>query len=211
LGSELTCFLFRDFEQELNRHEMNHTMKKTKHLIGILLAAAFLAAGCASPRSMADALAKCDYAVESVRDVRLAGRPLEGQTANLASLPGIALALMRKDLPLEGRVNLKITNPNATRIALNSFKYLIEVQGKPLFEGTAEENVRLGTGESAVVPLTFKANLFGATEEKGVENVLSELFTAKSDGFLALKIKPSVKIGNQNIYYPGYITVNFKL
>ncbi|MFD1770614.1 hypothetical protein [Sphingobacterium suaedae] len=174
-----------------------------------------LLGGCAINKNQVEALAKCDYTVESLQDVRLAGRDLNSYTGadgvNLSSLPGIAVAMLRKDLPLEAQVNMKVSNPTTTKTAINSFKYLIEIDGKPLFEGTVNQNLRLNTGESAVVPLTFKANIFGTAKEKGLDKVLNDIFTREGEGFLVLKIKPSIKIGNSNIFYPGYITVDRNL
>jgi len=194
--------------------EMDSNRMTTKKMSGMLFAL-LLVAGCSSQRAQVDALGQCDYAVESVRDVRLGGRAVENLVGadgmNLTALSGIALALLRKDLPLEARVDMRIANPNTTKAAINSFKYLIEMQGKPLFEGTVEEDIRLEKGESTVVPLTFRANIFEATQEQGMEHVLNEIFTKKTDGFLVLKIKPSIKIAGQNIYYPGYITVDRNL
>ena len=178
-------------------------------LVGLLLT------GCAINKNQIDALSKFNYTVESLQDVRLAGRNMDSFTGkdgvNISALPGIAVAMLRQDLPLEARINMKVSNPTTTTTKINSFKYLIEIQGKPMFEGTVDENLLLSTGESTVVPLTFKANIFGTAKEEGIENVLNELFTRKGEGFLVLKIKPSIKIGNSNIYYPGYITVDRNL
>ena len=190
-------------------------MKRRNLFLICIALLAICVGGCAVSKNNIDALAKCDYTVESLQDVRLAGRAVssytQGNSVNIASLPAVALAMLRKDLPLEARVNMKISNPTASRTSINSFKYLIEIQGKPLFEGDVNQNVQLATGESTVVPLTFKANIFGATQEKGLENVLNEIFTREGEGFLVLKIKPSMRIGNSNIYYPGYITVDRNL
>jgi|SRR5690606_22854667 len=181
----------------------------------VAVLAVFILGGCAINRNQVEALAKCDYTVESLQDVRLAGRVIDNfagpDGVNLSALPGVALAMLRKDLPLEARINMKVSNPTTTRAAINSFKYLIEIQGKPLFEGTVNQNLNLNTGESTVVPLTFKANIFGTAQERGLENVLNEIFTRQGEGFLVLKIKPSIRIGNSNIYYPGYITVDRNL
>jgi hypothetical protein len=169
--------------------------------------------GCAvNHKAQLNALAKCDYTIESLDDIKVAGRSIESfQTSggvSMASLPAIALALLQQDLPLEAQVNLKIANPTSTRTAINEFKYIIEIQGKPLFEGAVQENIHLSTNESIVVPLTFRANIFGVGKENGFDKLLSDILTRKSDAFLALKIKPSVRIGGKNYYYPGYITVD---
>lgn len=188
--------------------------RKVTNILGIICVG-LLFVGCAVNKNQINALTKFDYTVESMQDVHLAGRDMTSymgkEGLNLAVLPGIAMAMLREDLPLEARVNMKVSNPTTTTTKINSFKYLIEIQGKPLFEGTVDQNLHLKTGESTVVPLTFKANIFGTAKENGIENVLNEIFTRKGEGFLVLKIKPSIKIGNSNIYYPGYITVDKNL
>lgn len=183
--------------------------------IGFLVIAmcVLLLSGCAlNQKAQIAALGKFNYDVTSVQNMRIAGRDINSYQANggmsLSNLPGIAMALLTKDLPLEATVNLQMTNPTSTVTKINEFKYLIEIGGKPLFEGSVNENISLAQGQSMVVPLSFRANLFNAAKEQGMEKLLSDIFTRKSDAFLALKIKPSVKIGGKNYFYPGYITVD---
>lgn len=180
----------------------------------LIAVSVFIMSGCAlNQRAQVEALGKFNYNVESVQGMRIAGRDIssfdvDGGGISLSSLPGIAMALLTKDLPIEAVVNLQMTNPTSTLTKINEFKYLIEMGGKPLFEGSVNENINLAQGQSVVVPLSFRANLFGVAKEQGIEKVLSDILTRKSDAFLALKIKPSVKIGGKNIFYPGYITVD---
>lgn len=190
-------------------------MNKKYSFILWLIMVPLLFTGCAINKDQIAALAKFDYSVQSMEDVRFAGKGIESFISNggvkTSALPGLAVAMLSKDLPLEARVNMQVKNPTAINAAINSFKYLIEIQGKPLFEGTVNENIRLKTGESMVVPLTFKVNLFETAKEKGLDKMLSDAFTREGEGFLVLKIKPSMKIGSTNIFYPGYITVDRNL
>ena len=179
----------------------------------VVVATIFVLSGCAlNQKAQIAALGKFNYDVTSVQNMRVAGRDINSFETNggvsMSSLPGIAMALLTKDLPLEATVNLQMTNPTSTVTKINEFKYLIEMGGKPLFEGSVNENIDLAQGQSMVIPLSFRANLFGVAKDRGIENVLSDIFTRKSDAFLALKIKPSVKIGGKNYFYPGYITVD---
>ncbi|GGH17570.1 hypothetical protein FAZ19_12410 [Sphingobacterium alkalisoli] len=187
-------------------------------LISIIVVITFVITGCvASKRAQLEALAKCTYDVQSINNMLVGGKSVEsfdtGNGINIASIPSIALAILRKDLPLEANVNLKIMNPSPTVAAINQFKYLIEIQGNPVFEGTVDQNIHLSTNESSVVPLSFKLNLFGADKKDNyVEKIFDELFKReKSDNFMTLKIKPSFRIGGNNIYYPTYITVDTNL
>ncbi|WP_407494353.1 hypothetical protein [Elizabethkingia anophelis] len=182
-------------------------------ILALFLFTTLLMTSCAmlNPATQADMLKKYNYDVESVNNFRVAGQALgnNSKSLSLTSLPGIAIGLLRKDLPLEATVNMKISNPTGQVANIGAFKYLIEIQGKPFFEGAVNQGVNLGNGESTVLPLTFKANLFGVTEEKnGVEKLLSDVLTREGNGFVVLKIKPSIKIGGKSIYYPGYITVD---
>ncbi|MFZ4861976.1 hypothetical protein ACL9RF_07305 [Sphingobacterium sp. Mn56C] len=172
-----------------------------------------LLSGCAiNQKAQVEALAKFNYSVESVEQMRIAGRDVASFSSdgglNLASVPSIALALLSKDLPLQARVNLKIANPTSTLTKINEFKYIVELSGKPLFEGSVNENINLAQGQSMVVPLSFNANIFNVAKEQGFDSFLSDILTRKSTALLALKIKPSIRIGNQNIFYPGYITID---
>lgn len=186
-------------------------MKRLLLSVAVLLV--LMLSGCAlNQRAQVEALSKFNYDVTSVQNMRIAGREISSFETDggisLSSLPGLAVALLTKDLPLEATVNLQMTNPTTTTTKINEFKYLIEIGGKPLFEGAVNENINLAQGQSMIVPLTFRANLFGVAQEQGVEKLLSDLFTRKSNALLALKIKPSVRIGNKNFFYPGYITVD---
>lgn len=183
--------------------------------LGLALVAVgmLLLSSCATNyKAQLNALGNFNYNVESVDQVRLAGRDINSFETDggvsVASLPGIAMALLRQDLPLQGRVNLQISNPTKTFANINEFKYVIELSGKPLFEGSVDENIRLNTGQSMVVPLSFNANIFGLAKEQGFDKVLGDILTRKSNAILALKIKPSIKIGGKNYFYPGYITVD---
>ncbi|MHC8949925.1 hypothetical protein [Sphingobacterium hungaricum] len=187
-----------------------------KNILTLCIATIVLFSGCEiNKKAQMEALGQCTYNIESMDRLTIGGQPvnnfMKNGQVNLAVLPSMALLLLSKDVPLEAQVNMKITNPVAKKAAMNSFKYLIEIQGKPVFEGTVDENINLDQNQSTTIPLTFKANIFGVAKEAGFENFLNEMLTRKSEGFIALKIKPSIKIGNSNIYYPGYITVDNNL
>lgn len=193
-------------------------MKKWKQIrvVALLVSSALFLTGCSAlnPSKQAAMLKKYNYEVESVRDLKAGGMAITDnlENASLSSLTGVALGLLRKDLALEAVVNMKISNPTGESIPMGPFKYLLEIQGKPFFEGSVQESLSLSNGQSKMIPLAFKANLFGVTDEKkGVEKLLSDILTRKGNGLIVLKIKPSVRIAGKDVYYPGYITVDSDL
>ena len=190
-------------------------MNKWKQIkiVSFIAFASLLLTACSSlnPKAQADMLKKYTYEVESVRDLKAGGMAIGSnfEDSSLSSLSSVALGLLRKDLSLEAVVNMKVSNPTGEAVPMGPFKYLLEIQGKPFFEGSVNESLSLSNGQSKVVPLAFKANLFGVTDEKkGAEKLLSDILTRKGNGLIVLKIKPSVRIAGKDVYYPGYITVD---
>lgn len=166
-------------------------------------------------KAQLDALAKSSYDIESVDHITIANLPLENLIENgkirTSALSVLGLAFMKKDIPVQASLNLKISNPTVKSTKINQFKYLIEVRGKQLFEGTVDSNVHLQPNASTIVPMSFQTNVFEISEGKGLNQILEELIGSDKSLPLTLKIKPSVRIGSKNIFYPGYISINKEL
>lgn len=163
------------------------------------------------------ALEACTYKIKNVNSITLAGTDLSKlinqQDFNIASLPGVALGLLRKDIPLRANLNLEITNPSANLAAINQFEYKILVNNTDLAEGIVNQAVSIPQGHTVTVPVQMGSNIYGLISSG---NVLNDIIRAaqkgsKSDeklGLLTIKIKPTIMFGNTPVKYPGYITIN---
>ena len=162
------------------------------------------------------ALESCTYRLTKLQQVSLAGtdvqKLLNQQELSLSSLPGIALGLLRKDIPLRANLNLEITNPTAQLAAINQFEYKILVNNTELTEGIVNQNVSVGQGQTVNVPVQMSTNIYGLLAGG---NLLNDVMKATKSGtsndkigVLTLKIKPSLMIGGTLVKYPGYITIN---
>ena len=163
------------------------------------------------------ALEACTYKIKNVNQITLAGsdlgRLINQQDFNLASLPGVALGLLRKDIPLRANLNLEITNPSADLAAINQFEYKILVNNTDLAQGIVNQAVSIPQGQTVTVPVQMGSNIYSLISNG---NVLNDIIKAaqkgsKSDeklGLLTIKIKPTIMIGNTPVKYPGYITIN---
>jgi len=163
------------------------------------------------------ALEDCTYKIKNVNQITLAGsdlgRLINQQDFNLASLPGVALGLLRKDIPLRANLNLEITNPSGNLAAINQFEYKILVNNTDLAEGIVNQAVSIPQGQTVTVPVQMSSNIYGLISNGNVLNdiIRSAQKGAKSDdklGLLTIKIKPTIMIGNTPVKYPGYITIN---
>lgn len=191
------------------------SMKKT--LLLCFLTVSIFGCGINKQAQQIKALEDCTYKIKNVNQITLAGsdlgRLINQQDFNLASLPGVALGLLRKDIPLRANLNLEITNPSGNLAAINQFEYKILVNNTDLAEGIVNQAVSIPQGQTVTVPVQMSSNIYGLISNG---NVLNDIIKAaqkgaKSDdklGLLTIKIKPTIMIGNTPVKYPGYITIN---
>src|SRR4051812_45383710 len=104
-------------------------MKTMKTFSAIAVITLLLFTGCGINRQLelAKAFENCEYTVVSADSVTVAGMDLAKiktlNTGDLSRMPKIALALLTQNVPLRGRVNLRITNPSSKMAGINQFEY----------------------------------------------------------------------------------------
>lgn len=164
------------------------------------------------------ALEKCTYRITSAEEVFVGGTNVkqlfENQEINLASLPGLAFSLLRKDVPLKARLNLEIKNPTGNNAAINQFEYKILINNAELAEGLVDQEVNVNAGQSVVVPVNMVVNLYPFVTNSKVMAEINEFIKGgknggpEKKGILTLKIKPSIKVAGALVKYPGFITID---
>lgn len=111
------------------------------------------------------ALEDCTYKITGVKQISIAGTDvktlMDQQSFSLTSLPGVALGLLRKDIPLKANLNLEITNPSSNLAAINQFEYKILVNNTDLAEGIVNQNVSIAQGQTVTVPVQLMSNIYG--------------------------------------------------
>jgi hypothetical protein len=164
------------------------------------------------------ALEKCTYKITSADEITVGGADVKklfaGDDINLASLPGIAFGLLRQDVPLKAKLNLEVKNPTTEAASINQFEYKILVNKVDLAEGVVNQEVNVQPGQSTIVPVNMIVNLYPFISDKKVMAQISEFMKAgasgngEKKGLLTLKIRPSFKVGNSLVKYPGFITID---
>jgi LEA14-like dessication related protein len=192
-------------------------MKFIKHILSLSLIVAVLS-GCGinQQAQQIKALENCNYKISGVQQVSVAGtdirKLINQQDFNIASLPGVALGLLRKDIPLRADLNLEITNPVAKMAAINQFEYKILINNTELATGLIDKAISIGQGQSVTVPVQLSTNIYSLITNG---NVFGDIVKAAKGGsaddklgLLTIKIKPTFMIGGTAIKYPGYITID---
>lgn len=164
------------------------------------------------------ALEKCTYRITSADQVTLGGadvkKMINNQDINLASLPGLALGLLRKDVPLRARLNLEVKNPTGNDASINEFEYKILINRQELATGFVNQALNVAAGQSSTVPVDMEINVYPFVSNSKVMGEITDFIKSgknggpEKKGILTLKIKPSIKVGNTLVKYPGFITVD---
>ncbi len=194
-------------------------MKKLSFLIAITTIFLFAGCGIQEQANKLVAFEKCKYDFTSVDSMYLAGlnvkQSLTSNGLDLTQTPRLALAILRKDVPLEARVNLQIKNPSAKAAAINEFEYILMIQNHEITAGTVAQAVQVpANGGVTNVPIRISCNLINLISDKNTRNDISDFFSAlgsnNSSGksLVTIKIKPTFGFGSTKIKYPGYITIN---
>ena len=180
---------------------------------------AFVMQGCGINKQAQQikALEKCTYKIVSADHISVAGTDIKklisNNNINMGSLPGLALGMLRKDIPLRANLNLEITNPTGDAAAINEFEYKVLINAQEIATGFVNQMVNVEPGQSSRVPVTVNANIYQFVSNGKIVDDVTAFFQANGSGqerkgMVTLKIRPSFKVGNTLVKYPGFITID---
>jgi hypothetical protein len=190
-----------------------------KYTLLLLLPLTFLLSRCGVNKQIeqAKALGKCRFELVSADSVYLAGvnmNQFKGQdNVNLGSLPRLAMGFISKNIPLDARLVLKITNPTAETAAINQFEYKILLKNSEVFTGYVNHKVEVApVGGQTRVPINITTNAYHLITDDQTREAFADLVQNLSGAknarktIITIKIRPTLDLGNKEIKYPGYIT-----
>ncbi|WP_461108337.1 hypothetical protein [Spirosoma koreense] len=191
-----------------------------KRLVFALLALPLLFSRCSMNQqiSQAKALGDCRYTLASADSIYLAGidvrefRKLDD--LNLGRFPRLATGLLTRNVPLDARVNLDITNPTGKLAGINQLEYKVLLAGQELFNGFLNQRIEVQPGGKTRVPIKLNTNAYQLITDAKTRDAFTQLMQNMSGAAntqpskLTIKIKPTLALGNKAINYPGYITID---
>ena len=208
-------------EHSLRNIFNSHTILNNKPMKNLLFACLLVvglgSCGINKQAQQIKALEKCDYRLTDASNITIAGtnvkKLIDGKSTDYLSLPGLALGLLRKDIPLKAKLNLEITNPTSALAAINNFDYIVLINKQEVFNGTVDQDVSIGAGQTSVVPIQVNANIYKfLTDNRMIDDIGAFISGATNGsakkGLVTLKIRPSIKVGANLVKYPGYITID---
>lgn len=158
----------------------------------------------------------CTFDFNDVNDVQMLGinlnRGMSKNDLNVSQLLSLTNALINKSLPVSFNVNLDVNNPNSIAASMAKMDYVLSLNGKQAVSTTLNQgvNVPANSRGSISIPITTDLfQLFSGESADAIVNLAFKLAGASSDPVnVGLKVKPYIKINNQQLAYPDFISLN---
>ena len=192
-------------------------MLKIKHLILIVLITLGLSS-CVILQQMAQManFANCDFKFASVTDVQMLGINInKNMTRSDLTLGQVLLltnSLVNRTLPVSFNVNLDVINPNSSPASMVKMDYILSLNTREVLNTSSNNSISVPANGSNIVSIPVSVDLFqvftGETAD-AVANLAFKLAGASSDPVnVEVKVKPYITVGDQQLAYHDYITLN---
>ena len=172
-------------------------------------------AGCATV-SRLTALRRVEFSIAGVEDGRLAGVELR-RIASYSDLSPvdigrIALAISRREVPLEFRVLIRADNPadNRTAATLVKLAWTLLLDDKETVSGVLDTVVTMPPGQTAYIPVPVQLNLrqfFDGPAQSLVNLAASSAGLSSRPTRIAVRAVPTINTPLGPITYPSPITI----
>ncbi len=162
------------------------------------------------------AFTKCEFSFHSAQNPTVCGIDVSNRHSfsDFSFIDGqmIAANLLKGTLPFGITANVEVMNPGATTAAVNSIQWIAFIDNIQVAEGAVSNRIEVASGGGkSMIPIKIQADLFDYLEGDNPRTMINFALNLVDAGNqptrLSLKIKPSVMIGAQSVYYPGFFTI----
>lgn len=164
------------------------------------------------------AMEKCTYEVVSADSVSIAGRDVsrfvKNGKLNLMEAPSLALAFFQQKVPLNGILNLKITNPGNKEAGVNNLEYKIYIKDIEIITGFIDQKITVpANGGSSILPVKIDKDIYPLLASQSNQQAVQDFFGSQTEKYadVVFKVKPSFMVGAKKVDYPNFISINTKL
>jgi hypothetical protein len=191
--------------------------KILKHLLFFTLIA-YIAESCGIARQgkQMAALAKCEFRIESITGLNLAGVNVE----EIKSLSDLTImdaqhllgSVTGNTFPLNFILNIEARNPNSAMAGMNKMEWFLFIDDIQMTMGSVDQTVTIpGNNGTAIIPVNMALDLKQILQGKSVNAIINFGLNLSGAGNkptrFKIKLKPTIMTGKNPVVYPGYITV----
>ncbi|MDZ7774734.1 MAG: hypothetical protein U5L09_03515 [Bacteroidales bacterium] len=188
----------------------------------LIAAALIMLSGCTilEQASQANTLRKCDFTLQKTSHLTIAGVDLEGKKEwsdfSFGEALQLTMALSKEELPASVRVHLQAENPNSSTAGMNKLSWKLLIDNQLMTTGLLQESFSIAPdGGITEIPLDVQFDLrklFTGDSGKALMNLVSNMTGDSGQrSEVAMKLTPSIRVGDRFISYPGEITVRHSL
>ncbi len=187
-------------------------------LICILFTLVVSFSGCdvARQTQQVTALAKCDFRIQSVEKINLAGVELQYihsvSDLGMGDVARIFAGFASPTFPLSLQLNLEGRNPNAKTAGINRIEWILFIDDIQMTSGFLDKPITIPAMGSSVIPVDIGLDLKQVLSGKSANAMLNFCMNLAGVGNtptrFKIKLKPTIIIAGTALTYPGYLTVN---
>ncbi|MBP5573379.1 MAG: LEA type 2 family protein [Bacteroidales bacterium] len=161
-------------------------------------------------------LKNCNFSVNGINQINMLGinlsKGMDKSNLNATQIINVTNALLNKKLPVSFNVNIDVDNPNGIAATLGKMDYVIALNNREIISSTFNQGFSIPANSKGQVSIPITTDLFqlfsGETAD-AILNLAFKLAGAQSEPVnLGVKVKPYIKINNQALAYPDFITID---
>jgi len=161
-------------------------------------------------------LAKCDFRIESVKQLNLAGVNVQNiqniSDLSLIETGKLAAAFSSQQFPLDFTLNIEARNPNASVAGMTKMEWILLIDDIEMTQGILDKAVTIPANNgTALIPMQMQVDLKKALAGKSGDAVINFGLNLAGAGNkptrFTLRMKPTITVNGLQITYPGYVNV----
>ena len=159
--------------------------------------------------------AKCDFRLESISNLRMAGVNIQNKTSmsdlSFVDIAKITAAVASNSLPVHFDLDVLARNPNSAMAAMNRLDWILLIDDIEMTRGVLMERIEIQPNSFTAFPVAMNFDLMKALSGKSGDALLNFIFNLTGSGNkptrVKLKARPTIIVGSTALEYPGYITI----
>ncbi len=161
-------------------------------------------------------LAKCDFKLQSVQKLNLAGINVQNvkkiSDLNMFDAAKLASAVANQQFPLDFTLNIEAKNPNHNPAGMTRIDWILMIDDVEMTRGILDKQVTIPANNGlATIPMQMHIDLKKALSGKSADAVINFGMNLAGSGSkptrFTLQMKPTITVGGFPISYPGYLNV----
>lgn len=161
-------------------------------------------------------LTKCDFRLESVQQLNLAGINVQNVKSvsdlTMFDAAKLASAISTQQFPLDFTLNIEAKNPNSAAAGMSKIDWILLIDDMEMTRGILDQQVTIPANNgTTVIPMQMHIDLKKALSGKSADAVINFGMNLAGAGNkptrFTLQMKPTITVGGFPISYPGYLNV----